>query len=392
MIGPEEHHEWIDLLVDVGGNLDDGLSLRLTGADAEVVAGPGEFAVPAAEIADLMASLQPTIKRSSRSEVTDPARAAGSRLFEALFGGPRARFYPRVREAARRMDAGVCVRLQLADPRLRELPWELLYDSTATRSDFLALDPSVCVVRSVPPPQPRPLHMPPAPLRVVVDGGEEGREHADVDLLTSLRSDADLVLVIASAATPRQHDVMSEPGDVWHIGRDRSLRWPLDDHRPLVITSLAPTSTRAAERMAVTVPAVVASSPAVPERAENAFVEAFYRALFAGTAIQDAISAGRREADYAQPGGRHWASVICYLTGGGPVVDLGGPAGELAIEPTAATSERDVDYDDLRSMIAHRNLTALREQAARLGDAAPVTLQRQIAELEQPTVDRPRAT
>ncbi|GEL19486.1 hypothetical protein PA7_33230 [Pseudonocardia asaccharolytica DSM 44247 = NBRC 16224] len=48
----------------------------------------------------------------------------------------------------------------------------------------------------------------------------------------------------------------------------------------------------------------------------------------------------------------------------------------------AAAGEGD-DYAALRTMIAQRNLEALRMQSERLGAAAPDTLARQIAEWEQ---------
>lgn len=388
IIGSDQLQEWIDLLVEVSGSVDEGLSLRLTGAGEELVAGP--FAVPAAEISDLMTSLQPTIKRSSRPEVPDPARAAGARLFEALFGGPRARFYPRVQEAARQAGAGVCVRLQLDDPRLRELPWELLYDSTAARSDFLALDPAVCVVREVSEPRPDPLTVPPAPLDVYVHGATTSEGLFEITRLSAGVA-ADLVTFGGHIGSAPRSGGAAAASEVWHVARSSPLTMSIIDRSaPLVVVSLAASAITTVEQLATRVPAVVAASSAVPERAAGAFVEAFYRALFAGAAIQGAISAGRREADYAQPGGRHWASVICYLTGGGPLVDLGGTSpGEPAAGSTAPPLDTATEYADLRLMIVERNLVELREQIARLGPAAPPTLHRQLAELQRAAADAP---
>lgn len=99
---------------------------------------------------------------------TNP-RALGQRLFEAVFADHVGVSYRRSLDEARRQNAGLRVRLRLADVLdLDAWPWESLFDSQQNR--FLCLSPETPVVRflELPAPESRSLVKPPLRLLVVI--------------------------------------------------------------------------------------------------------------------------------------------------------------------------------------------------------------------------------
>ena len=96
----------------------------------------------------------------------DPLRS-GAALFATVFADDVALCLRRSLDAARAQDAGLRLRLRIADdPALRNLPWECLYD--ADRAQFLALSARTPVTRYIELPDPAtPLAVAP-PLRMLV--------------------------------------------------------------------------------------------------------------------------------------------------------------------------------------------------------------------------------
>ena len=136
-------------------NFDLGIERVEQGYRARVIASPAgeateEITLPAL---DLLAN-------------TQPAQAAGGRLFTAVFRGEVLTGFRRSADKARQRGAGLRIRLRLYSvPELANLPWEHLYD--ATRGRFLALSNETQVVRYLDLPEPvRPLKVR-APLRIL---------------------------------------------------------------------------------------------------------------------------------------------------------------------------------------------------------------------------------
>lgn len=133
-----------DLLIERSGQ----------GYRAQVLESPAgqataEFALPFSdlELENLLLRLGRPARAVRRLDSTEMATAKtfGSALFNAVFSGDvRACLRSSVDEA-RRDNAGVRVRLRLADPALADLPWEFLYVQNVNR--FLALSVQTPLVR-----------------------------------------------------------------------------------------------------------------------------------------------------------------------------------------------------------------------------------------------------
>lgn len=97
----------------------------------------------------------------------DAVRSLGGTLFLSVFQGDVQDALLRSRDAARRENKGLRIRLRLTDvPELAQLPWEYLYD--ARRDDFLATSNRTPIVRYMDLPEAvQPLDVAP-PLRIVV--------------------------------------------------------------------------------------------------------------------------------------------------------------------------------------------------------------------------------
>jgi hypothetical protein len=109
-------------------------------------------------------SRRPT--RRLGSTQVEAARAFGGRLFEAAFQGEIRSCWRSSLEEAQRLDAGLRIRLRLADvPELNDLPWEFLLHPALDR--FLALSAETPLVRYLDlPERVRPLAVKP-PLEVL---------------------------------------------------------------------------------------------------------------------------------------------------------------------------------------------------------------------------------
>jgi hypothetical protein len=105
--------------------------------------------------------------RRLESQERELVKEFGGRLFEAVFSGAVLGALQSSLNEAYRKDAGLRVRLRLADtPELADVPWEFLFNPVANR--FLNLAPETPLIRYLDLPMPvRPLAVTP-PLRVLV--------------------------------------------------------------------------------------------------------------------------------------------------------------------------------------------------------------------------------
>ena len=147
----------------------------------------------------------------------------GEELWDALFSGDiRARFEAS-RSEARRLDAGMRIKLRFEDASLAALPWEYLFD--AGRGDYVTLSASTPVVRYISLPQVmEPLAVRP-PLRVLgmiaspsdLDALDVDRERQRLEQALASWSDAGLIeLVWMTGSTARDLQAMLRRGP-WHI-------------------------------------------------------------------------------------------------------------------------------------------------------------------------------
>jgi hypothetical protein len=106
-----------------------------------------------------------TTRRVETQEMT-AAKAFGAALFNAVFSGEVKACFRSSFDEARRQNAGLRIRLRLADPTVVDLPWEYLYNPAVNR--FLALSIHTPLVRYMDLPERiQPISVTP-PIRVLV--------------------------------------------------------------------------------------------------------------------------------------------------------------------------------------------------------------------------------
>ena len=106
-----------------------------------------------------------TTRRVETQEMT-AAKAFGAALFTAVFSGDVKACFRSSFDEARRQNAGLRIRLRLADPSVVDLPWEYLYNPAVNR--FLALSIHTPLVRYMDLPERiQPISVTP-PIRVLV--------------------------------------------------------------------------------------------------------------------------------------------------------------------------------------------------------------------------------
>ncbi|MCZ7574006.1 MAG: CHAT domain-containing protein [Ardenticatenaceae bacterium] len=130
-----------EIRISLAGAPDRYEAVLLSGAEGDV---RRVFAAPftAEERTQFLESLR-TVAVSHDSRLWDLTERIGSQLFGALFGGEMIGAWRAA--AATRGARGVRLLLRIEPPELRELPWELLYDTG--RNFFLALDDDTVIVR-----------------------------------------------------------------------------------------------------------------------------------------------------------------------------------------------------------------------------------------------------
>jgi hypothetical protein len=348
----------------------------------------------------------------------DPVRDLGERLFLSLIDGGLGSHYHQAvgRATAAARHLRLC--LTMADRRLADLPWELLYD--LKRQDFVALSVRTPLVRrwvveghGLPAAEAAPLEGPlrllvvnasakssGAPLEIgalrqaegeglrisrVVEGAtkarlleavaqgdeplfhfvgspQEGRRHEGEPQLVcsgdgaspSSRAPGD-----PSARTPGEPSVLA-PGELLDALRDRK-RAGLP---PLRFAFWSSGHTDAFARDVA--PGLAASAgvrDALTGQGAGAFAAGLYRALAAGRSVATAFTEARQRVDREQPGNREWVLPVLYLQ---HAASLGprapGPSRGLGTELEAES--RPLRLAHLRLEMHRRNVEVLRQAVA----------------------------
>ena len=163
--------EYLDFDLEVTAADGGAFTVRVLRSPAGEATGTMRLPFDSLVLQNRLQALQIALLRSgtTRRRVDTPeahtVEKFGEELWDALFSGDiRARFEAS-RAEARRLDAGMRIKLRFEDASLAALPWEYLFD--AGRGDYVTLSASTPVVRYIPLPQVmEPLAVRP-PLRVL---------------------------------------------------------------------------------------------------------------------------------------------------------------------------------------------------------------------------------
>lgn len=346
----------------------DAVSLAAQAPGVEVPAMPFRVPFTREEVERALADYASPTRVAS-----DPLTAVGGALFTAVFAEHERvgrAFWERAASAgAAGGDHGPrALRLRVVTnvERVQHLPWELLFDPT--RGDFMSLSGRLALVRTRPdgyrgwrgprarggdddgPPEP-PL-VPRTRLRVLA---------VEADVTGTMRTGEDLAILERFARTHAERvELVTVPGvtsealedalegaqfDVFHfagtgvtVGEHfrrggmvqelRVLGGRSGEGRPVERRRLAELLGRAGVRLAVLnacrsdwvartlareVPAAIGMREDVRVESCLTLVETLYRALFAGTPVDLAVTAARRAIDRTCPGVGEWGKVISYL-------------------------------------------------------------------------------
>ncbi|MFL5674978.1 MAG: CHAT domain-containing protein [Chloroflexota bacterium] len=306
----------------------------------------------------------------------------GEELWDALFSGDIRSRFEASRSEARRLDAGMRIKLRFEDASLAALPWEYLFD--AARGDYVTLSASTPVVRYIPLPQVMaPLAVRP-PLRVLgliaspsdLDELDAVRERQRLDAALGKLVAAGLVEVVwMTGSTARDLQGMLRHGP-WHIfhfvghgGFDANrgeglivltaddgsssrvsatdLGRLLGDHDPLRLAVLnACDSARgdtvdvfastAATLVRRGTPAVVAMQYEITDDAAIEFSRSFYEAIADGVPVDAALAEARKGVAMAIPGTLEWGTPVLYMRApDGVLFDIPADARATAVAPAA---------------------------------------------------------
>ena len=161
------NYQDFDLLIDRAGE-----NLRAQVINSPAGQATAEFRLPFSEdkLENFLLRLggrtrRGTTRRVETQEMT-AAKAFGAALFSAVFSGDVKACFRSSFDEARRQNAGLRIRLRLADPSVVDLPWEYLYNPAVNR--FLALSIHTPLVRYMDLPERiQPISVTP-PIRVLV--------------------------------------------------------------------------------------------------------------------------------------------------------------------------------------------------------------------------------
>ena len=161
------NYQDFDLLIDRAGE-----NLRAQVINSPAGQATAEFRLPFSEdkLENFLLRLggrtrRGTTRRVETQEMT-AAKAFGAALFTAVFSGDVKACFRSSFDEARRQNAGLRIRLRLADPSVVDLPWEYLYNPAVNR--FLALSIHTPLVRYMDLPERiQPISVTP-PIRVLV--------------------------------------------------------------------------------------------------------------------------------------------------------------------------------------------------------------------------------
>ncbi len=158
------YHDF-DLLIDRSGE-----TLNAQVIDSTAGQAAAEFLLPFSrdKLENFLTGLRRITGASSQHEGKDliAAKGFGGALFTAVFTGDNRTCFRSSLDEARRQNAGLRIRLRLADPTVVDLPWEYLYNPAVNR--FLALSIQTPIARYVDAPERiQPIAVTP-PLRLLV--------------------------------------------------------------------------------------------------------------------------------------------------------------------------------------------------------------------------------
>ena len=161
------NHQDFDLLIDRAGE-----KLRARVINSPAGQAVAEFQLPFSEekLENFLSRLggrsgRGTTRRVETQEMS-AVKAFGAALFRAVFSGDVKACFRSSRDEARRQNAGLRIRLRLADASVVDLPWEYLYNPAVNR--FLALSLQTPLVRYMDLPERiQPISVTP-PIRVLV--------------------------------------------------------------------------------------------------------------------------------------------------------------------------------------------------------------------------------
>src|SRR4051794_22967830 len=283
----------------------------------------------------------------------------GEELWDALFSGDIRSRFEASRSEARRLDAGMRIKLRFEDASLAALPWEYLFD--AGRGDYVTLSASTPVVRYIPLPQVmEPLAVRP-PLRVLgmiasptdLDPLDVDRERQRLGQALEKLSAAGLVeLTWMTGSTARDLQATLRRGP-WHIfhfvghgGFDANrgeglivlttetgtsnlvsatdLGRLLGDHDPLRLAVLNACesgrgdtidvfASTAATLVRRGTPAVVAMQYEITDDAAIEFSRSFYEAIADAIPVDAALAEARKGVAMAIPGTLEWGTPVLYM-------------------------------------------------------------------------------
>ena len=297
--------------------------------------------------------------RRMESPELQAAKQFGGRLFDAVFAGEVRGALRSSVDTADREDAGLRVRLRLADaPELVDLPWEFLYNVSLNR--FLTLSNKTPLVRYIELPEtPRPLKIAP-PLRVLVMISSPGdyetldvelewqklndavRELSANNLVQLERLEAPTLSALRKKLRQGQYhvlhfighggfDAQSQDGVLIladEQGRGRRtggqyLATVLTDHKSMRLVVLNaceggrtsrtdPFAGVAQSLVQQGIPAVIAMQFEITDEASITFAHEFYSALADGYPVDAALS-GARSAIFTDVNDLEWGTPVLYL-------------------------------------------------------------------------------
>ena len=161
------NYQDFDLLIDRSGE-----NLRAQVINSPAGQATAEFSLPFSEdkLENFLLRLGGRARRGTTRRVEtqemNAAKTFGAALFSAVFSGDVKACFRSSFDEARRQNAGLRIRLRLADPSVVDLPWEYLYNPAVNR--FLALSIHTPLVRYMDLPERiQPISVTP-PIRVLV--------------------------------------------------------------------------------------------------------------------------------------------------------------------------------------------------------------------------------
>lgn len=353
------------------------------------------------------------VSRNVNEGLSDPVRDLGERLFLSLTeGGLGARYHQLIARGQLRL----C--LATSDPRLADLPWELLYD--VKNQDFVALSVRTPIVRrwlagddaiSAGEPLP-PIE---GPLRVIVIDASRGSRSAslEVEALQKVAGDAlqvssvieasdeaRLLEALAQRTEPCLHFIgptsegSRRDGDLLRCGGTSvatatqvvdALRSRREAGRaPLRFAFWGRRDTDAfAARVAPSLAASIGVRDQLSGDGAGAFVTGLYRALAEGRSLPTAFTAARQRVDRELPGNREWSLPVMYLQRPEGLGARTHPPARI-ITPGLDAENRRVRLAQMRLEMHRRNAEALRlALASAEGDDGPEHLVKQRQEADR---------